>query len=84
MYRIRLTDGTEFPTRFASARDGLLTSCIISDVDIADVAATFKGNTQTVTFIYDSSQEAYTGYDKLVLIDGTRAGEYTIALRKEA
>lgn len=83
MYKIRLNDGTEYPVRFCSARGGLLTMEILSDIDFLSVAHLFTYQVQTVTFLYDSSQEVFEGYTELIMINGSTPGAYTITLRKE-
>ncbi len=84
MYKIRLTDGEEFNARFCSARGGLLTMGIQSDRSFLAVAHSFTDYSQTVTFIYDSTEETFEGYTELVMINGSTAGEYLITLRQEA
>lgn len=84
MYKIRLSNGEEYPARFCSARSGLLTMSIQTDRSFLAVAHSFADNSQTVTFIYDSTEETFEGYTELVMINGSTAGEYLITLRQEA
>lgn len=82
MYRIRLSDGTEFPARFCSARGGLLTMGILSNGDLLSVAQAFTGNSAAITFLYDESQDVFNGYTDLIMINGSTVGEYQLTLRK--
>ena len=84
MYKIRLSNGEEYPARFCSARGGLLTMSIQTDRSFLAVAHSFADYSQTVIFIYDSTQETFEGYTELVMINGIEAGEYLITLRQEA
>lgn len=81
MYRIKLSDGTtEYPARWCSARGGLLTMCILSAEQLVSIAEAFTNNTGTVTFIYDSTEETFEGFTRLIVINGSTPGEYTITL----
>lgn len=82
MYKIRLNDGTEFPVRFCSARGGLLTMCILSDDSFLSIAQIFTEQSQTITFLYDNSQDVFEGFTDLIMINGNVYGEYSITLRK--
>lgn len=84
MYKIRLSNGEEYPARFCSARGGLLTMGIETDRSFLAVAHSFTDYTQTVTFLYDSTQETFEGYTELTMINGSTVGEYLITLRQEA
>ena len=83
MYKIRLSDGAEYPVRFCSARGGLLTMVILTADSFLDVAEVFTEQAASVTFLYDSSQEVFEGYTELVMINGSTPGAYTVTLRKE-
>lgn len=82
-YRIRLNDGTEYNVRLCAARNGMLVTTIQSYEGFMTVANNFNGNTQTVTFCYDSTEDVFTDYTELVSINGTITGEYTITLKQE-
>ena len=81
-YKIRLTDGNEYNVRLCAARNGMLVTTIQSYESFMTVANNFAGNTQTVVFCYDSTEDVFTGYTELVSINGTITGEYTITLRQ--
>ena len=83
MYRIRLTNGTEYPVRFCGARGGLLTMEILTADSFLTVAEVFTEQAASVTFLYDSTQEVFEGYTELVMMNGSTSGAYTITLRKE-
>ena len=82
MYKIRLNNGTEYPVRFCGARGDLLTMSVLSEADFLTVAQTIGGNSQTVLFLFDSSQQVLEGYTELVLVNNINPGEYLITLKK--
>lgn len=83
MYTIRLNNGAEFQALYCSARSGLLTMSIISSGDFLSVARAFSESAQSVTFIYDNTEERFIGYTRLVLVNDLGDGEYQVSLRKE-
>lgn len=83
MYKIRLHDGTEFQARFCSARGGILTAGITTDASFLTVATYFCEHAQSITFSYDGEEERFTGYTRVLTINGVTAGEYQIMLAKE-
>ena len=82
MYKIRLNNGSEYPVRFCGARGDLLTMSVLSEADFLTVAQTIGGNSQTVLFLFDSSQQVLEGYTELVLVNNINPGEYLITLKK--
>lgn len=83
MYRLRLYDGTEFAARFCSARGGTLTAGIVTEADFFTVASKFCAQSASIMFIYDDTVETFTGYTKVLTINGATAGEYQVILAKE-
>lgn len=84
MYKIRLSNGTEYNVRFCGARGDLLTMSVLSEADFLTVAQTIGDNSQTVLFLFDSSQQELVGYTELVLVNNINPGEYLVTLRKGA
>ena len=82
MYRIRLTNSTEYPVRFCGARGDLLTMNVLSDEDFLTIAQTIGENAQTVVFLFDNSQQVLEGYTELVMINHNAPGEFLITLKK--
>ena len=84
MYKIRLTDGTEYNARFCAARDDLLTMAFQSFEGLVTVANVFNGNTESVTYAYDSTEDTFTGYTDIAMIQHSAADEFTVILRRAA
>lgn len=82
MYKIRLNNGDEYAVQFCSAREDSLIMHVLSADPLLAIAQEFTGNTGTVTFLYDNTQEIFEGYTDLASINGATKGEYIIALRK--
>ena len=84
MYRLILSDGTEFNARFCSAIDGILTLSIFSENDFAYIAEQFLDSEKTarITFRYGTSQDVFDDYTDLRLINHATNGEYIISLKK--
>lgn len=85
MYKIRLNDGTEFPARWCGAAGDVLTASVMTEqsfVDIAEIFANAEKN-RAIAFLYGEMETDYEGFTKLILINGSTAGEYIISLRKE-
>lgn len=83
MYKIRLNNGAEFQALYCSARSGLLTMSIISSGSFLSVAQVFSEQSQSVTFIYDTTEERFIGYTRLILVNDLGDGEFQVSLRKE-
>lgn len=83
-YKIRLTDGTEYNARFCAARGDLLTMAFQSFESFLAVTTTFNGNTESVTYAYDSTEDTYTGYTDIAMIQHSAADEFTVILRRAA
>ena len=84
MYTIKLYDGTEFNANFCSARNGVLTLSVLSDLSFEQIAQTFCDTSKTseITFVYGPMRDVYTDYTGLCLINGATPGEYIMALRR--
>ena len=84
MYKIRLNDGTEFDTRWCGESNNLLTTDIISEQSFLDVVRVFADaeKTSKIVFIHGQLQDEFSGYSKLVVVNGSTTGEYLIILRK--
>lgn len=82
MYRIRLSDGTEYPARFCAARGNLLTMSIETGSSFLALAHAFSDYADPVVFLYDSTEQVFEGFSELVMINGSTRGEYLITLRK--
>ena len=82
MYKIRLNNGAEYNVRFCGARGDLLTMSVLSEADFLTVAQAIGDNSQTILFLFDSSQQELIGYTELLMVNNINPGEYLITLKK--
>ena len=84
MNKIKLNDGTEYAARWCGEASEILTANIITEQSIDNVAKIFANTKKNceITFFYGEMSTVYSGFTKLILVNGSTDGEYIVSLRK--
>lgn len=85
MWKVVLTDGTEYTNSRAAVADGLLV-CFINNATMRDVIFGFSDpdKTHVIEFLYDNSKDTFDGYTGLLSVFKDRySNEIIVTLEKE-
>ena len=85
MYELILNDGTRLPALFCSARYGVLTAGVESDLSFPAFVQLFADSAKTgvITFVYGEMRDVFEDYTILFMVNGVNPGEYILSLKKE-
>ena len=83
MYRIRLSNGTEYPVKFCATSGGIFTARLVTNESFLSIATEFSNelNTQTIEYLYDSTTDTFCGYTVLQSISITDSGDTIVILK---